>query len=95
MSRKTMLGMPTEIDHPALAPLLCNAKQAAVLCGVSKATWHRMVSAGRTPAPLRLSGGCVRWRVSELREWTEIGCPGREEWLAIRGEDQKGNGLHR
>ncbi len=94
MSSETVIAKTAATDGLDLAPLLCNARQAAALCGVSKATWHRMVSAGRTPASVRLSG-CVRWRVSELREWTEIGCPGREEWLAIRGEYQKGNGRPR
>jgi predicted DNA-binding transcriptional regulator AlpA len=39
-----------------------------------------MVSAGRAPAPLRLSRGCVRWRRAELIAWTEAGCPDRRTW---------------
>jgi predicted DNA-binding transcriptional regulator AlpA len=61
-------------------PLLLAADQAAALCSVSPATWYRMASAGRCPAPIRLSRGCVRWRADELRDWIAAGCPPRHEW---------------
>jgi predicted DNA-binding transcriptional regulator AlpA len=66
----------------AVGPLLLAADQAAALCGVSPATWYRMSSAGRCPAPVRLSRGCVRWRAEELRDWVASGCPNRPEWEA-------------
>jgi predicted DNA-binding transcriptional regulator AlpA len=62
--------------------LLLTARQAAALCGVSPATWHRMNGSGRCPAALRLSAGCVRWRAEELRDWIGCGCPSRREWVA-------------
>ena len=65
-------------------PLLVSARDAARLCGVSVATWHRLASAGRCPAPLRLSRGCVRWRAEDLRDWVAAGCPSRREWEARR-----------
>jgi len=65
-------------------PLLGGAAAAARLCGVSEATWYRMAAAGRTPAPIRLSRGCVRWRLNELRDWIAAGCPNRREWEACR-----------
>jgi predicted DNA-binding transcriptional regulator AlpA len=68
-----------------IQPLLLAAPQAAALCGVSEATWHRMNAAGRCPAPLRLSRGCVRWRAEELRAWVQAGTPRRKEWEAMRG----------
>jgi predicted DNA-binding transcriptional regulator AlpA len=49
-----------------------------------------MVSAGRCPAPLRLSRGCVRWRAGELAEWVAAGCPPRREFEARRAA--QGNG---
>src|SRR4051794_21709084 len=52
-----------------LPPLLVDADAAARLLGVSIATWYRMASAGRTPAPVRLTRGCVRYRYAELVEW--------------------------
>ena len=71
-------------------PLLVDAKQAAQLYGVSPATWHRMVSAGRTPAPVRPSPGTVRWRLSDLREHIALGCPGRKEFDALTSASGRG-----
>jgi predicted DNA-binding transcriptional regulator AlpA len=59
--------------------LLVPAPEAAAVCGVSTATWHRLRAAGKTPSPVRL-GGSVRWRLAELRGWVEAGCPPRREW---------------
>jgi predicted DNA-binding transcriptional regulator AlpA len=70
--------------------LLLAARQAAALCGVSLATWHRMASAGRCPAPLRLSTGCVRWRRDELEGWVAAGCPNRQTWEALRAAQHNG-----
>jgi predicted DNA-binding transcriptional regulator AlpA len=71
-------------EAPTVEPLLLAAAAAARLCGVSEATWYRMAAAARTPAPIRLSRGCVRWRLDELREWIAGGCPARREWEARR-----------
>lgn len=71
-------------DPPALLPFMVSADDAAALIGVSPATWHRMTSAGKTPAPIKLSLGCVRWRVADLKDWIEKGCPDRQSWLAFR-----------
>jgi predicted DNA-binding transcriptional regulator AlpA len=66
-----------------LNPLLLTARQAAALCSISPATWHRWTAAGRTPAPIRPSPGCVRWRTEELREWIQADCPDRRTWQAM------------
>ena len=36
---------------------------------VSRSTWHRMVKAGRAPAPVKLHTGITAWRVGDLRCW--------------------------
>jgi predicted DNA-binding transcriptional regulator AlpA len=77
-------------EAPAVEPLLAPADQAAALCAVSPATWYRMAAAGRCPAPVRLSPGCVRWRLDELREWITAGCPSRREWEARRAAANAG-----
>jgi predicted DNA-binding transcriptional regulator AlpA len=74
-------AVPTLSSEPAL---LLTARQGASLCGVSTATWWRWDSAGRIPAALRLSPGCVRWRRAELVDWTAAGCPERRTWEAIQ-----------
>jgi predicted DNA-binding transcriptional regulator AlpA len=75
-------------DPPADAagpqPLLVDARRAAQLLGVGLRTLRAMDAAGRLPAPVRLSPGCVRWRLAELRDWTEAGCPDRATWACIR-----------
>ena len=81
---------PEPDPTPAVEPLLLPADRAAALCGVSPATWYRMASAGRCPAPVRLSRGCVRWRAEELRDWIAAGCPSRREWEARRAADSAG-----
>jgi predicted DNA-binding transcriptional regulator AlpA len=66
----------------AVEQLLLAAPEAAALCGVSEATGHRMNAAGRCPAPLRLSRGCVRWSRETLVEWIRLGAPTRKEFQA-------------
>lgn len=67
----------------ALEPVLVGRRKAASLCGVSVATWHRLMAAGKVPASVRL-GGRVLWRVEELRAWSAAGCPDRRTWEALR-----------
>jgi prophage regulatory protein len=81
-------------EAPTVEPLLLTATEAARLCGVSEATWYRMASGARTPAPIRLSRGCVRWRLDELRDWIAAGCPDRRTWEARRASSNA-NDRHR
>jgi len=81
LGQRRAANMP---DAPVLSPLLLDARQAAALIGVSPATWHRMVSAGKTPSPIKLSAGCVRWRVSDLESWISHGCLDRKAWLSLK-----------
>lgn len=60
-----------------LAPALMRRIEAAAYCGRSIAAWDRMVSAGLTPAPLRLSGS-VLMRRSDLDRWIALRCPDRK-----------------
>ncbi len=58
--------------------LVCiTAKQLAAILSVSKRTLYRMRSAGQLPSPLRI-GGVVRWRLDEIINWIEAGCPTKE-----------------
>jgi predicted DNA-binding transcriptional regulator AlpA len=92
LQRTGAADTPVPAREPAasnLPPLLVRAAAAARLCGLSRATWHRLVAAGRTPAPVRL-GGAVLWRVEELRRWVDCGCPSRHEWEALRAAQRDG-----
>jgi predicted DNA-binding transcriptional regulator AlpA len=77
---------PNAAEH---LPLLLTARQAAELCGVSEATWWRLHAAAKCPAPVKI-GGSTRWRVAELRAWTEAGCPPRAEWQALQAAQRNG-----
>jgi predicted DNA-binding transcriptional regulator AlpA len=70
---------------PPVEPELIDADQLASLLNVHTATVYRMQSRGRLPSPLRLSRGCVRWRISEIRDWLAAGAPDRKTWEARRG----------
>lgn len=67
--------------EPVAPPLLVRRRAAARLCGLSVSAWDRLHAAGRVPAPIRLSGALC-WRVAELAEWVDAGCPPRAEWEA-------------
>ena len=62
-----------------IEPLLVDAQQLALMIGLSLRTIRRMDAAGRLPRPVRI-GNCTRWRVSEIRAWSEAGCPDRAAW---------------
>jgi hypothetical protein len=74
----------------AVEALLLPTSEAARICGVSEASWHRLKAAAMTPAPVRL-GGKVLYRLSDLRLWTAWGCPPRKEFDARKN----GNGQPR
>jgi predicted DNA-binding transcriptional regulator AlpA len=80
------VAVPDAAEH---LPLLLTAHQAAELCGLSKATWWRLHAARKCPAPIKI-GSSTRWRVAELRAWTEAGCPSRAEWEALRAAQRNG-----
>ena len=68
----------------SLQPLLVSAKEAARICGIGRSLWCSLQSAGRVPMPIRL-GRRTLWRVAELAEWVEAGCPPRHIWEARKG----------
>jgi predicted DNA-binding transcriptional regulator AlpA len=59
--------------------LLLKAEEAAQLFGKSLRTWRSWDSAGHIPRAVRI-GRTTFWRLGELNEWVEAGCPGRAEW---------------
>lgn len=64
-------------------PLLVTAEGVAKLLQVSKRTLWRLLSMGQLLPPVRL-GGSVRWRLDEIKQWIEAGCP------AVAKYDKKG-----
>lgn len=81
--------MPAEpMPTPAPEALAVDAKQAARLCGVSRALWWKLDSSGRCPSPIRLGRRCV-WPVDVLRAWLAAGCPPRDKARAERWRKAK------
>jgi predicted DNA-binding transcriptional regulator AlpA len=74
-------SQPAKALTQAIDVLLVDTAQAAGICGISLASWHRLRAAGKTPTPLRLSGA-VRYRLEDLRLWVSWGCPSRKEFEA-------------
>ncbi len=79
---------PLSSEPPANAALLVGHNDSAAMCGVSVASWHRLLAAGKIgPLPIRL-GGRVLFSTSELSAWVEMGCPDRAEWQVRRQADR-------
>ena len=59
-------------DQPVT--LLINAEQVANILNISERTLWRLVSGGKVPQPVRI-GRSARWRVQDIYDWIESGCP--------------------
>ena len=55
-------------------PVLINAEELARMMDVSERTLWRLLSGGKVPQPVRI-GRNTRWRLAEVMEWIERGCP--------------------
>ena len=75
---------PSNVIEPTMTPLLVSAQGVSQLLSVSTRQVWAMHSSGMLgPLPVHL-GGRTLWRTAELREWIELGCVRREEWLDRR-----------
>ena len=54
--------------------VLINAEELARMMHVSERTLWRLLSGGKVPQPVRI-GRNTRWRLAEVAEWIERGCP--------------------
>lgn len=61
------------------ANALWNDVTLGTLLGISRSMVHKLNSAGKLPAPVRL-GRCLRWRADEIAAWVAAGCPSRADW---------------
>ena len=73
-----------------IEPLLIPISEAAKLLGISRATFYAWLSAGKIgPVEIRLGDGNHAkplFSLVELRAWVSAGCPGREQWEAMKGQ---------
>lgn len=54
---------------------LLSARQLSELLNLNERTIRRMANSGRFPQPLRVSDQARRWRLRDIEEWLEAGCP--------------------
>jgi predicted DNA-binding transcriptional regulator AlpA len=65
---------------PEDSGLLIDTNTTAKLLSITRRTLDRMVSAHEIPPPIRITGRMKRWRLTELLEWIEAGCPHPNHW---------------
>jgi predicted DNA-binding transcriptional regulator AlpA len=59
---------------PTDPPQLINAEQLAQILSISQRTLWRLLSAKKLIPPIRI-GGNTRWRLNEVHQWIDAGCP--------------------
>lgn len=80
--RKKPRSMLPVHRREALPKELVGSVEAARMCGVSRATWYRLLALGKIPAPRKI-GRRTLWRERELRDWAAS--LGEERSAARRG----------
>lgn len=71
------------LKHDALPRELIGADEASRLCGLSRATWYRLLAGAKIPLPHKI-GRRSLWDAKELRLWIDSQCPGQKIWRAER-----------
>jgi predicted DNA-binding transcriptional regulator AlpA len=56
---------------PRMEPLLLRLREVVALVSAHRSTVIRWVALGEFPAPVRLPGRRVAWRLAEVIAWTE------------------------
>ena len=74
----------TSADTPPLA-----TAQPWVTCGISRAQWHRLYSAGRTPLAIRLGKRKPVFLIGELESWLRAGAPSRDVWEKMKQSESR------
>lgn len=60
--------------NPDRLPQMITVNELAATLGMSKRTIWRLLASGQIPEPVRVGGG-TRWRLDEIRNWIDQGCP--------------------
>lgn len=71
-------------------PLAVAAEGAASLLDISRSQFFKLHASGKIPAPVYLGTKAPRWRVAELSDWLDSGCPDRQTWDRMRAAKEKG-----
>jgi len=87
-ARPVIVDAKQLVEMLAVVPLLVGAQQLSHLLSVSQASIYRLLSAGKLPRPITLSGGTVRWRRETIEQWLVVAeqlgrLPDRDEMEAF------------
>ncbi len=78
--------------NPTPEPLLLGEDESSRMINVGKTLFRTLVADGRfAPKPIRL-GRRKLWRLADIQEWVRLGCPRRQKFLELTG--QNGRGRH-
>lgn len=71
-----------------ISPLLLSVDNAAKLLGIGRTHFYALHSSGRLgPMSIQL-GRRTLWNRQELAKWVDAGCPSRQEWQQINGNEK-------
>ncbi len=77
--REEIKGCVDKVAKCSEEKILISDREAAELLGISRTTWWSLFNSGRTPKEIRL-GRRILWRLEELKDWVDEGCPSRYNW---------------
>lgn len=85
---KLLVGDVTKRHRPRITTSssersLLNAVQASRFCGISRATWYRLLAQEQSPLPIKI-GKRSLWDSRELELWIEADCPPQKTWRIER-----------
>lgn len=69
--------------------VLLTAQAVGAKLSLSKRAVFRMRSSGLIVAPVKVGQGAIRWRLSDVERWIELGCCSQKDFVAMqkaRGE---------
>ncbi len=76
------------VEIVQIEPLAVRSAQAAQLLSISLRKFNSMRACGQLP-PVIKCGGCLLYRVSDLRRFVELGMPPLDKFMALQKEEVK------
>ena len=62
---------------------LLTAQVVGAKLSLSKRAVFRMRSAGLICSPVKVGAGAIRWRLSDIEQWIQWGCPTKKDFDAM------------
>ena len=77
----------SSVEIIQIEPLAVRPAQAARMLSISLRKFNSMRACGQLPPAIKC-GGCLLYRVSDLRRFVELGMPPLDKFLALTKEDK-------